>query len=147
MKKFIGTRLGVALIAVITCMLICSTVAYAAGVFTKDVPATASIKATTPGLTLYTSATYTTEVTSLNFGNINSGESRTIEVFIKNTGNKGFSSITVTSNLDSAVGTITVTGLQSLPVGNAYPISITLNTLESAVDIESTPTVTFSGNY
>jgi hypothetical protein len=128
-------------------MLVFGGVSYAAGVFDKEVTATANIKASTPGITFYTDSSCTIEISTLDFGQVASGESVTIHPYLKNTGNKNLTGIVVSSNLDATIGSISVAGLGATPQNTGYIIPITLHTVESTSDINSPIIITFSGSY
>lgn len=147
MKKLLLGKIGIIALAVIIGIVGFGGIAYAAGVFQKDLPASASIKATTPGLTLYTDSACTTEVAAINFPEVSSGEDTSIQVYVKNTGNKSFDTVTSTNDLDPDIGTITVSGLTSMQPGIWRQVTITLSTVESSVDIAPEFNISFSGTY
>ena len=147
MKRLLKTKFAIIVITVLVCIIAFSGVAYAAGVFNKNVPATVTLKATTPGLTLYSDEACTLELTTVSFGEVPSGDTKVINVWLKNTGNKNFSSITASSNLDAGIGTIEITNLTGIDKGLKRPITITLTTLESVVDLNPNITIIFSGSY
>lgn len=146
MKKFLGTRIGVIVITLIACLIVFSSVAYAAGTFNKDVPATVQIKATNPDIAFYGNSQLTELLTTLDFGEVSSGTPETIHPWVKNVGNKNLSALTISSDLSSEIGSITGS-IPALSIGQSVQIAITLNTFESLTDISPSISLNFSGSY
>lgn len=129
MKKFIIG--GLVVLAVL--LMVIPGVIYASGLFTKEVPAeaigTVSTPITlTPDLKVYSDSAATTEITVISFGSFDIAGSQTVNVYLKNVGERNFGNIAVTSNLTTSEGTLTVSGDNvSLATGVTIPLTLTLN--------------------
>lgn len=108
--------LGVPLVAIIALLLI-PTIALGALLLTKTVPSTISIIAPA-GLTIYEEAACIVEVTEFDFGELRLGDADTsIDIYLKNTGTKGFGNVIPSTDLPPEYATFNCTRIANLPIG------------------------------
>jgi len=101
-------RLWMILSTVLIVILASSTIALAAGFFTKDVTASVTVLTPTPGLEVYSDAEATTPVTALSFGDLYPGDTSEVQtVYVKNTGQLAFSTVDVGLNVGASLATYT----------------------------------------
>lgn len=146
MKKLLG-KLLVVTITMAICFVAFGIFAYASGTFNKETPATVHITATNPDIAIYSDSNGTIPLTSIDFGSIDSGSSVSKHIYVKNIGNKDFSSVNITNDLDPAVGTITNANSFQLAKNQIYSVILTLNTLTSVTDSDPAIIITLTGTY
>lgn len=143
----------VILVIVLAVVMASAGAAYAASNYSKDVPTSGMILKANPGLTVYSDAACTVELTALTFPNVDAGAAIALpKVYVKNTGNKDFTTIGSTSDFNPTYGTITAapdTIGGGLAKGANMGYTLTLSTLVNGVsgDTPFNCSVSFTGTY
>ena len=114
LKRFIKLTWHGIPIGIIASVLI-GTAVLAVGLYTLTVPSTITVTpaqvVSEPHLGIYSNIECTEEVTSFTVGSVEVGETVYVsKVWVKNTGDKDFTEITVTTDLDIGIATMSVPG-------------------------------------
>lgn len=126
MKKFFATRLVTILIAVLAVTLVSGVVTLAANMTPKALPITGAIIAANPDIAFFSDAACTVPVSQLNYGDMIQGTAYPMDVYVKNIGNKALITQIWTSDLDPAVGTLTLpSGISTIAVNASTKVTIT----------------------
>lgn len=129
------TKPLIALIALLTVAITLSAVTAGILISQQNIPATGSVGdniTSTVNIGVYSDPYAITNCTSIDWGNLNSGDTATKTVYIKNTGNVSETlSMTATNwNPQTATSSLTLTWNQegtSLAAGEVVPATFTLN--------------------
>lgn len=132
----------------VICMVVFGSFAYAAGTFNKEAAVTGKVIANNPNLALFSDSACTIPLTAISFPDTNQGESSTVNVYLKNIGNKEFSGVIYTSALNPAVGTISlVNPLYAMGVNTTQQATLRLNVLANGTVGDINTSVTFNCSY
>lgn len=138
------------LATVLIVILASSTVALAAGTFTKDVNTSVTVLTPTPNLEVYADAEATTPITDIAFGDLYPGEtSAPVSVYVKNTGQLNFSNVNVHANIGTSLGVVSYSINDfSLATGDIQQVDLQLAVASSATP-SSYPSLstTFEATY
>jgi len=155
MKKFLTKKWhGIPIAVIVSALVTALTVSglFAAGTFTKTVPATIEVRAlptTEPGLGVYSDINCTVEVTSFPVGSIEVGQTVSLpKVWVKNIGNQPFTSLTITTDLDPGIATMQVAGWPRglTNPGDKWDANITFTGMSASSGSQSF-NIMFNGNY
>jgi len=97
-------------------------VAWAAGLFSRDIPSTVTITeppALVANLQVYSDRQCTIEVAALDWSSIQKGQSSLQRVYVKNTGEIDYTAVNVVSDLPASTG-----GVSSSPSGFALSVGV-----------------------
>ena len=120
----------------LTLLIVFSAGAGAALLFTREVPNTVTIiSAPQPNLQVYSDAACTTEVTSLDWGQVMKGSTATRQVWVKNVGDVNFVSVSITSDLLAVTGALIGTpDGYGLTTGAKQAVTLSLQIAPTASD-------------
>jgi len=116
---------------------------WATSTFNKVVPATVHINSASPDLGIFSDSACTQPLNPIAFGDVTGGETKQITVYIKNVGNKAFSSVTISTDLSSTAGTVTGTA-GPLAKGASSVVLLNFNADPAAVTADPSFNITFA---
>ena len=121
-EKFGNPKLAKRVTVALLAFLMFVGLAYA--IYTLTIPSTVTV--TGEQLGLYEEEGCVTPVTLIPWGDVTKGQSSTKTYYLKNTGTIAFSSLAISSNLDSDVGEITWDATGGLDAGAVKTVKITI---------------------
>ena len=131
--------------------ILISGIAYAAGQFYKTMTAQFVITVSGPSpptageLRIYADSGLTQEITNMNFGSLEAGQSKAVTIYLKNNSISTLTGVVASSDLANSKGTIS--GLAgSIPPGGSINLPLTLNTKVGATSTSGI-TITLAVGY
>ena len=136
-------------IIIVLLLVLLPAAAYAAGLFTREIPSTVTvIEVPQANLKIYSNAATTTEITSIDWGMVMKGNTATRQVWVKNIGEVDFASVNAASDLPVATGTLSgAPNGYSLAVGGKQAVTLSLQIAATAPSGGNNFILRFEGGY